>query len=159
MKKNYILGLIILIIIAAIVGTLFLQKQSKQFSNSQNIVGGDSDEHGCKGSAGYSWCEVKNKCLRIWEEPCLVPNNDKCGRENCHGLEIKCGPNPAEICTEIYMLGDKCLKHVNCGIVDGACQQIQNNDFDNCKNCVETCKQQYALDSSMRVFECESQCK
>ena len=35
------------------------------------IVGGDKDEHGCIGSAGYSWCELKNKCLRVWEEPCL----------------------------------------------------------------------------------------
>ncbi len=34
------------------------------------IVGGDWDEHGCLGSAGYSWCEVKNKCLRVWEEKC-----------------------------------------------------------------------------------------
>jgi len=33
-------------------------------------VGGDRDEHGCIGSAGYSWCEIKQKCLRIWEEPC-----------------------------------------------------------------------------------------
>jgi hypothetical protein len=36
----------------------------------QNIVGGDKDEHGCIGSAGYSWCAAKNKCLRIWEETC-----------------------------------------------------------------------------------------
>jgi hypothetical protein len=34
------------------------------------IVGGDADEHGCIGSSGYSWCEPKNKCLRIWEEAC-----------------------------------------------------------------------------------------
>jgi len=34
------------------------------------IVGGDSDEHGCKASAGYSWCEEKGKCLRTWEESC-----------------------------------------------------------------------------------------
>jgi len=34
------------------------------------LVGGDSDEHGCIGSAGYSWCEEKQKCLRPWEEPC-----------------------------------------------------------------------------------------
>jgi hypothetical protein len=34
------------------------------------IVGGDRDEHGCLGSAGYSWRELKNKCLRIWEETC-----------------------------------------------------------------------------------------
>ena len=34
------------------------------------IVGGDRDAHGCIGSAGYSWCAAKNKCLRPWEEPC-----------------------------------------------------------------------------------------
>lgn len=34
------------------------------------MPGSDRDEHGCIGSAGYSWCEVKQKCLRIWEEPC-----------------------------------------------------------------------------------------
>lgn len=34
------------------------------------IVGGDKDEHGCIGSAGYQWCANKNKCLRIWEESC-----------------------------------------------------------------------------------------
>lgn len=34
------------------------------------LLGGDRDEHGCIGSAGYSWCEAKAKCLRAWEEPC-----------------------------------------------------------------------------------------
>jgi hypothetical protein len=34
------------------------------------IVGGDKDSHGCIGSAGYSWCEPKQKCLRPWEEKC-----------------------------------------------------------------------------------------
>lgn len=34
------------------------------------LLGGDRDEHGCIGSAGYSWCELKQKCLRIWEEKC-----------------------------------------------------------------------------------------
>ena len=34
------------------------------------VVGGDRDEHGCIGSAGYSWCEAKQKCLRVWEEDC-----------------------------------------------------------------------------------------
>ena len=34
------------------------------------LVGNDTDEHGCIGSAGYSWCESKGKCLRMWEEDC-----------------------------------------------------------------------------------------
>lgn len=38
--------------------------------NIDQVVGGDKDEYGCIGSAGYSWCEPKNKCLRIWEEEC-----------------------------------------------------------------------------------------
>jgi hypothetical protein len=34
---------------------------------SPAIVGADSDEHGCKGSAGYTWSVVKNECIRIFE--------------------------------------------------------------------------------------------
>ncbi len=34
------------------------------------VVGDDRDSHGCIGSAGYTWCEVKQKCLRTWEEQC-----------------------------------------------------------------------------------------
>ena len=33
-------------------------------------LGGDRDIHGCIPSAGYSWCEAKQKCLRPWEEAC-----------------------------------------------------------------------------------------
>jgi hypothetical protein len=42
-------------------------------------VGGDRDVHGCIGSAGYSWCEVKQKCLRIWEEKCDVASTSTAG--------------------------------------------------------------------------------
>ncbi|WP_096086770.1 hypothetical protein [Agaribacterium haliotis] len=31
------------------------------------MVGGDRDEHGCIGSAGFSWCERTGKCERPWE--------------------------------------------------------------------------------------------
>jgi hypothetical protein len=31
------------------------------------IVGGDQDEHGCKGSAGYTWSVAKNECIRLFE--------------------------------------------------------------------------------------------
>ena len=33
-------------------------------------IGGERDEHGCLPTAGYTWCEAKQKCLRTWEEPC-----------------------------------------------------------------------------------------
>lgn len=31
-----------------------------------NLVGGDRDEHGCIGSAGYVWSQKENKCIRPW---------------------------------------------------------------------------------------------
>lgn len=37
---------------------------------TEPLVGGDKDEHGCIGSAGYEWCEGKKKCIRPWEESC-----------------------------------------------------------------------------------------
>ncbi|MCR4260778.1 MAG: hypothetical protein NUV96_00320, partial [Candidatus Colwellbacteria bacterium] len=44
------------------------------YSPSRDMVGNDRDEHGCIGSAGYSWCEIKNRCLRQWEEQCAPDN-------------------------------------------------------------------------------------
>jgi len=38
--------------------------------NETPLLGGDRDAHGCIPSAGYSWCEAKQKCLRVWEEQC-----------------------------------------------------------------------------------------
>jgi hypothetical protein len=31
------------------------------------MVGGDSDEHGCKASAGYQWSALRGECIRIFE--------------------------------------------------------------------------------------------
>lgn len=49
-------------------------KQTKPINNiptsPDSLLGEDRDEHGCIPSAGYSWCEAKQKCLRVWEEPC-----------------------------------------------------------------------------------------
>lgn len=36
------------------------------------IAGNDVDVHGCRASAGYSWCDVKQKCFRTWEESCAI---------------------------------------------------------------------------------------
>jgi hypothetical protein len=46
------------------------------------VVGGDTDQYGCKASAGYTWCAVKNKCLRSWEESC-GKQDDSAGGANC----------------------------------------------------------------------------
>ncbi len=33
-----------------------------------SMVGNDVDAHGCKGSAGYQWSQVKHNCIRLFEE-------------------------------------------------------------------------------------------
>ncbi len=50
----------------------FFPKTVPQQAEQPPIVGGDKDAHGCIGSAGYQWCEVKQKCLRVWEEACTI---------------------------------------------------------------------------------------
>lgn len=51
--------------------------QSTPAPTAGEEVGGDRDAHGCIGSAGYTWCEEKGKCLRTWEEPCTGPTPDE----------------------------------------------------------------------------------
>lgn len=36
-------------------------------SNDDIVVGGDKDEHGCLVSAGYSWNDSEDKCVKEWE--------------------------------------------------------------------------------------------
>lgn len=36
--------------------------------SQQKIVGGDKDVHGCKGSAGYTYSQIKNDCVRVFEQ-------------------------------------------------------------------------------------------
>ncbi len=72
MKKIY---LIIGILMAGILLSGCIQSTSTALTSEgdQPLVGGDRDEHGCIGSAGYTWCEPKQKCLREWEETCEEP--------------------------------------------------------------------------------------
>jgi hypothetical protein len=85
------------------------------------------------------------------------PITDKCGIENCHGLDITCGSNVPEACTEIYMAGDNCRQFASCEIIDGDCQLVTTEKFESCKACVEQCEEDYA-DDQIKFFQCESQC-
>ena len=42
-----------------------------------NIVGADKDIHGCIGSAGYKWSELRNECIRPFELSLQLLNPDK----------------------------------------------------------------------------------
>jgi len=94
-------------------------------SNDQ-MVGNDKDEHGCIGSAGYSWCEAKQKCLRTWEEPCEINNFEDCvadGNPIMESYPRQCQTpdgrmfTEAHLCTEQESLATACTLEYNpvCG--------------------------------------------
>jgi hypothetical protein len=58
MKKN--LTVLAVVIVLVIMGCNNIPK-------SVENVGGDKDKHGCKASTGYTWSELKNNCVRIFE--------------------------------------------------------------------------------------------
>jgi hypothetical protein len=80
-----------------------------------------------------------------------------CGIESCHGLDISCGANVPDVCTQVYMPGDACRKYVECTIIDGVCTRPESPQFDACKSCVEECERNFQDDPS-EFFECESSC-
>lgn len=65
-----IVTVIVVLILCAVVFVINQEYTSTKSDVQVSVVGGDRDEHGCIGSAGYSWCEPKSKCIRIWEETC-----------------------------------------------------------------------------------------
>lgn len=69
MDKKYIISIIIVILIAVAFGAMLLQNKTQE--GEPVVVGGDTDQHGCISSAGYSWCKTTNKCFRAFEEFCL----------------------------------------------------------------------------------------
>jgi len=79
MNKKFLFTVVALLALAALVVAVNVGKFSSRSQACEScggaaseriIVGGDMDEHGCIGSAGYMWCESKQKCLRAWEEQC-----------------------------------------------------------------------------------------
>jgi len=107
------------------------------------IVGDDEDEHGCKGSAGYVWCEEKQKCLRIWEEPCGLDKDlceagqgmwnecgSRCQIDNQNELEVACNLMCEQLCECGTLMGYGCPDGYTCavpaGIADakGYCEKI-----------------------------------
>jgi hypothetical protein len=69
--SNILFGLFLLLSAGFLASALLLPPQEAKPAHKEAIIGGDSDVHGCKASAGYTWCEAKGKCIRMWEEECM----------------------------------------------------------------------------------------
>ena len=110
-------------------------------------------------SAIFIWNNYQIQIHERPDKPIKLPLiiSGKCGIEQCHGLDITCGPNVPEACTMIYMAGDNCRQFVSCQIIDGQCKANKSPRFDSCKACVEKCERDY-LDDQIKFFECESKC-
>lgn len=48
----------------------------KKTTAEKQMVGNDKDEHGCIGSAGYVWSEVRKDCIRLFENGVAVKSVD-----------------------------------------------------------------------------------
>jgi len=76
MKTNKIVvvvSAIVLIAAGVVIGVYYFGDFGREIANeniNQPLIGGQKDAHGCLIAAGYSWCESKQKCLRVWEEEC-----------------------------------------------------------------------------------------
>jgi len=58
----------------------------------------------CLVSAGFTWCEILNKCLRVWEEMCEYPSNCLTWDDGCNTCSLirdEKGMNLGA-CTEMY---------------------------------------------------------
>merc|ERR1719397_166427 len=45
----------------------FAAKSVQTNEEGSVVLGEITDENGCLGSEGYTWCEKQNKCVRSWE--------------------------------------------------------------------------------------------
>jgi hypothetical protein len=81
----------------------------------------------------------------------------KCGVENCHGLEITCGPNIPEICDTMGALSDNCRQYAHCQVIGEECQLVKDTKFDECKSCIEKCEKDF-INDPIKVFDCGGKC-
>jgi len=89
--------------------------------------------------------------------PTTPVDRGQCGIENCHGLDIVCGDEPAQVCTMEYRIGDICRQYAACGVIHGTCQQIENAKFSACKACVNKCENDLA-NAPYAILDCEQKC-
>jgi hypothetical protein len=77
--NNKYLAIIILLAIA-VGGYYWYGKNNTSPQNevaNNQIVGGDKDEHGCIGSAGYIYSAIKNSCVRLFESGIRLDPKDE----------------------------------------------------------------------------------
>lgn len=105
MKKEYFLLFVFgLVVITA----LILRIAQTTETETEVLVGSDRDEHGCIGSAGYIWCDIKQKCLRIWEEDCPMVVEENTEAVEMATIEVAVSaPLPGDLVTSPLIVSGK----------------------------------------------------
>lgn len=62
--------------------------------------GSDLDIGGCIASAGYTWCDILGRCIRLWETACQYPSDCLTWNDGCNTCSLVNGGLGA--CTEMY---------------------------------------------------------
>lgn len=66
MKKMFLFSIIVTAAISC--GKKVSQENvTPKETKKEAVAGADSDSHGCKASAGYTWSALKKECIRIFE--------------------------------------------------------------------------------------------
>jgi len=102
--------------------------------DSQKPTGGERDEHGCLGPAGYTWCESKQKCLRTWEENCpdeCTTDND-CTTGGCSGTICQSKDKEPIRTTCIWSPEYDCYKDISCRCINNVCEWDKTEKFNEC---------------------------
>jgi len=149
MKKQNILIILAIFLVLILIGYLVYIKQ-----NSIDIITKDTTTT----TKLTTTTNLVTTTTTIATSTTTINKNQFCELENCHGLDIKCGPNPPSMCTMEYAMGDRCLQYAKCDIQNGKCQQILNPQFLECKACIQICINTDGNDG-VNKFECESKCK
>ena len=108
--------------------------------NTEPLLGGSRDDNNCLISAGYSWCESSNSCIRSWVTPCKdhYTSCGDCLTKQRNGMNIACPPHcdikepisiplPPDHCPEVM-----CMMYCENGFIqdDNGCDTCQcSNSF------------------------------
>jgi hypothetical protein len=79
MKKMFLFSIIVGLSVSCAKKVSQENTAVKQETNKV-VVGGDSDIHGCKASAGYRWSALKNKCVRLFEVGTQLSHAEESGK-------------------------------------------------------------------------------
>ncbi|MDX2070638.1 MAG: hypothetical protein SFV55_19580 [Haliscomenobacter sp.] len=87
---------------------LFLSACNGQKPDGTPTVGGDKDKHGCIGSAGYQWSELRGECIRLFEAGIrLDPQAKELNQTTSAFIVFKSMDEDAKV--ELFLPGEKAM--------------------------------------------------